>query len=123
MMNSPFSFPAWLRALCLVVTLAGLPALAQNAATAGQPATSDPETIISTVPMQLVAEGTGAHGQLVVAREILSAETSGDLVYTITVEPLHGRVGLAGGDDEDFFNNKTGRSGYFAYQPREGYVG
>jgi hypothetical protein len=118
-MTFPSLFPAWLRASCLIIALAGLSPLAS----AADPASNDAETIVSKTPTQLVAEGTGAHGQLAVAREIISAETVGDLVYTITVEPAHGRVGLAGGDDEDFFNNKTGRSGYFAYQPREGYVG
>ncbi|MBL9215005.1 MAG: hypothetical protein JNG83_05975, partial [Opitutaceae bacterium] len=66
----------------------------------------------------------GVHGQLVVAPEILSADSSSDLVYTITSEPLFGRVGLAGGGEgSDFFQNRTARLGYFAYQPQEGYVG
>ncbi|MDB6095604.1 MAG: hypothetical protein JWM32_3166, partial [Verrucomicrobia bacterium] len=60
----------------------------------------------------------------VVASEILSADTRNDLVYTITTEPQHGRVGLAGGDDEtDFFKNKTSRLGYFAYRPQDDYTG
>lgn len=114
-MNLPINLPVWLRAFGLVLLL---PAFA-----AGQPAPGEPEVIESTVPMKLVAEGAGVHGQLVVAPEIISAETHGDLVYTITVGPLIGRVGLAGGDEEDFFQNRTARSGYFAYQPREDYVG
>jgi hypothetical protein len=73
--------------------------------------------------MKLVTEGVGVSGQLVVASEILSADTGGDLVYTITAEPRNGRVGLAGGEEGDFFQNKSGRSGYFAYQPRDEYVG
>jgi hypothetical protein len=113
------NLPAWLRAFCLVFLLAGLPALAADS----QPAPGDAEVIVSPTPMKLVAEGTGVHGQLVVAPEIASPDTSGDLVYTITVEPLFGRMGLAGGEDEDFFQNKSGRSGYFAYRPREDYVG
>ncbi|HEX2862862.1 MAG TPA: Ig-like domain-containing protein [Lacunisphaera sp.] len=117
-MNHTLNLPAWLRALCLVTLLAGASAFAQDTS-----ARDDANVIVSTTPMKLVAEGTGAHGQFVVTREIISADTHGDLVYTITVEPVHGRVGLAGGEDEDFFNNKTGRSGYFAYQPREGFVG
>jgi hypothetical protein len=110
--------PAWLHVLCLAFMLAGGPAFADS-----PPASGDAAVIVSTTPMKLVAEGTGVHGQLAVAKEIISADTSGDLVYTITVEPLFGRVGLAGGDEEDFFKNKSGHSGYFAYQPKEDYVG
>lgn len=118
LMNSQTTLPAWLRVLCLVfIPLVGA------AVAAGQNAPGDAETIVSTTPMKLVAEGEGVHGQFVVAREIVNPETGGDLVYTITVEPLFGRVGLAGGDAEDFFENKRGRSGYFAYQAREDYVG
>lgn len=117
-MNLKTAFPAWLRVSCLVLLLAGGPTFAN-----GQPASGGAEVIASTPPMQLVTEGAGVHGQLVVAREILSTETGGDLVYTITVEPLFGRVGLAGGEEEDFFQNKSGRSGYFAYRPRENYLG
>ncbi len=117
-MNLKTIIPACLHALCLVFMLAGGPAFAD-----GQPASGDAEVIVSTTPMELVAEGTGMHGQLTVAKEIISNDTSGDLVYTITVEPQFGRVGLAGGEDEDFFQNKSGRSGYFAYRPREDYVG
>ncbi len=108
----------WLHGLCLVCMLAGGPAFADN-----PPASGNAEVIVSTSPMKLVAEGTGVHGQLVVAKEIISADATGDLVYTITVEPLFGRVGLAGGEDEDFFQNKSGHSDYYAYRPREGYVG
>ncbi len=116
-MNKPLkiSLPAWLRTFCLVSLLAGLPAFAT--------ANSSDNLIVSTNPMKLVAEGAGVHGQLAVAKEVISPETGGDLVYTITVEPEHGRVGLAGGDDEDFYKTKSGRLGYFAYQPREAYVG
>ena len=117
-MNLKTIIPGWLHGLCLVFTLAGVPAFADN-----PPASGDAEVIVSTTPMNLVAEGTGVSGQLPVAKEIISADTSGDLVYTITVEPRSGRVGLAGGDAEDFFQNKSGRSGYFAYRPREDYVG
>jgi hypothetical protein len=117
-MHLKINLPAWLRALCLVYLLVGGPAFADSPA-----APADGEMIVATTPTKLVAEGTGVHGQLVVAKEIISADTSGDLVYTITVEPLFGRVGLAGGEDEDFFKNKSGRSGYFAYRPREDYVG
>ncbi|MBI2498202.1 MAG: Ig-like domain-containing protein [Opitutae bacterium] len=117
-MNLNTDFPAWLRVSCLVLLLTGGPAFA-----AGQPASGDAEVIVSTSPMKLVAEGTVVHGQFVVAREIVSAETGNDLVYAIMVEPLFGRVGLAGGEEEDYFQTKRGRVGYFAYEPRPGYLG
>lgn len=115
MPDSPFL--AWFRGGCLALVLAG-PALA-----ASQPPGGEPETIVSPTPMQFVAEGSGVSGQLVVAPEVVGGENRSNLVYTVKVEPGHGRVGLAGGEDEDFYRNKSGRSGYFAYQPQEGYVG
>jgi len=117
MKSSFFALPACLRALRLFSLLAGLTGFAVAGGAA------DAEVIVAPQPMQAVAEGAGLHGQLPVAREILSAEGGGDLVYTITVEPAHGRVGLAGGEDEDFFKNKTGRSPYFAYRADEDYAG
>ena len=82
------------------------------------------DVIVSTAPMEIDADGTGAHGQLPVAPEILNEETADDLIYTITVEPEHGRVGLAGGDDGvDIFDTKSSRFGYFAYRPEETYDG
>src|SRR6478609_8198795 len=108
-MNLPTTLLAWLRAFsfCLAsCLLAGAPAFA-----------ADADVIVSPTPMKFEAAGEGVHGQLVVAPEIVSADQTGDLVYTITVEPAHGRVGLAGGEDGDFFRTKTGRSPYFAYQP------
>ena len=108
---------AWGRVLCFFFALPAL-ASAQEQAVA-----SDPE-IVSTTPMQLEAQGTGVSGQLAVAKELVSGETRGDLVYAITEEPLSGRVGLAGGaDEEDFYKNKTSRLGYFAYQPKADFVG
>jgi hypothetical protein len=87
------------------------------------PAAPDTE-IAGTAPMKLEAPGTGVSGQLVVAAELTRGETRADLVYTITREPAHGRVGLAGGaDEDDFYKNKTSRLGYFAYQPQADYVG
>jgi len=118
-MNLKTNLPAWLRVSYLAFLMAGGTAFAADSA----PASVDPEVIVSTDPMRLVAEGAGVHGQFVVAREVFNPETGGDLIYTITVEPLFGRVGLAGGEEEDFFQNKRGRSGYFAYQPRRDYVG
>ncbi len=109
----------WLRLVCLSGLLAGLPVFA------GQPADAKgAEEIVSTIPMRLVAEeGAGVHGQLVVAREVIGDAQGNDLVYTITVEPRFGQVGLAGGDDADFFQNKSARLGYFAYKPSLGYAG
>jgi hypothetical protein len=121
----------WLRVLCLVWALAMAPVFAadtpapkSDSAAANPPAPGDKDAIVSTTPMELEVVGTGVHGQLVVAPEIFSPDTRGDLVYTITTEPLHGRVGLAGGGEEvDFFKNKTSRLGYFAYRPQEDYEG
>ncbi len=113
----------WVRALSWISLLAMLPA-AVFAQAADAAAASDAEVIVSTTPMAFETEGGGVHGQLVVASEIVSPETRGDLVFTITTDPLSGRVGLAGGGDNvDFFQNKTARLGYFAYQPNEGFVG
>ncbi len=122
---------ASLRILCFTSLLAMVPAFAADApasksasAAATRAAASNKDVIVSTRPMETEAEGTGVHGQLVVAPEILSPDTRTDLLYTITAEPLYGRVGLAGGGDEaDFFKNKTSRLGYFAYRPQDGYVG
>lgn len=109
----------WVRVLCLAGMLTMAPAFAADTA-----APSDKDAIVSTTPMEVEAEDTGLHGQLVVAPEILSPDSRTDLVYTITKEPLFGRVGLAGGGDEsDFFKNKTSRLGYFAYRPQDGYSG
>ena len=122
-MTLPINLPGWLRTLCLVSALAALSAFAQGTP-ANDPAPGDAQMIVAPTPMMLEAEGAGVHGQLVVAPEIISADTRGNLVFTIIAEPLFGRVGLAGGDnDDDFFKTKTARLGYFAYQPRADYVG
>lgn len=114
---------AWLRVLCLASMLTLAPAFAADAP-APRAAPGDSTAIVSTTPMTIESEDTGAHGELVVAPEILSPDRRTDLIYTITKEPLYGRVGLAGGgDEEDFFKNKTARLGYFAYRPNDGYVG
>jgi hypothetical protein len=130
-MNLKITLREWVRTLCLLLTLASVsgfaadapaPASTSSAATSAAPGETD--AIVSTTPMKFEAEGTGVHGQLIVAPELISAETRADLVFTITGEPLSGRVGLAGGgDDADFFKTKTARLGYFAYQPEEGFVG
>ncbi len=130
-MNLEITARAWLRVLCLAPMLAIAPAFAaETSAPTTDPvpptaaAAGDAEAIVSTTPMEIDVEGTGASGQLVVAPEILSTDPRADLVYTITSEPLHGRVGLAGsGDEADFFQTKTSRLGYFAYQPHGDYEG
>lgn len=111
-MNPHTLFPTWLRAFCLVSLLAASPAIAEDT------------EIVAPTPMKLEAPGTGVSGQLSVGPEVTGTGSANDLVYTIIAEPKSGRVGLAGGADEDnFYNNKTSRLGYFAYQPRENYVG
>ena len=114
-----------LRLLGVASLLLAAPLFAADAPAppAGAP-TADTDVIVSSTPMEIVTEGSGAHAQFVVAREVVGADATGDLVYTITAEPLFGRVGLAGsGDDADFFKTKTSRLGYFAYRPKDGYVG
>jgi hypothetical protein len=114
----------WPRVLCLLFMLAIVPAFAADAP-APRVAGGDKDVIVSKTPMEIEAEGgAGASGQLVTVPEILTPDTRTDLIFTITEEPLHGRVGLAGGGDEaDFFKTKTSRLGYFAYRPEDGYAG
>jgi hypothetical protein len=121
---------ASLRVICLALLMAITPAFAADtpasvngAAAPNQTVSGDAGPIVSKTPMQFEADDSGVHGQLDVAQEILSTDTRNDLVFTITEEPLHGRVGLAGGEDADFFNNKTSRVGYFAYRPQADYEG
>ncbi len=107
----------WSRRLAVLMfvlaSVFAIPAFAQDA-----------DIIESTSPMEIDADGTGAHGHLAVAPAILNAETGDDLVYTITEEPRYGRVGLAGGDEgADIFQTKSSRFGYFAYRPDESYGG
>jgi hypothetical protein len=128
-----FTTRGWLRALGLALVLAGGPAFAAEApipavpgtAAALPPAPSDQDAIVSTTPLAIEAEGngTGTQGQLVVAPEVVSPDSRADLVYTITTEPRNGRVGLSGGNEADFFQNKTARVGYFSYRPRDGFLG
>ena len=130
-MSHSFSVRTRVRVSCLAWVLAMAPAFGAEAPTpktdpaaAGRTAAGDKDVIVSSTPMQIEAEDAGAHGQLVVATEVISPESRTDLVFTLTTEPLHGRVGLAGaGDEADFFKNKTSRLGYFAYRPEEGYAG
>ena len=122
---------AWLRVLCFALMLARLPAFAEDTPppksetpAENRTATNDKDAIVSTTPLVFEVEEAGVHGQLVVAQQLLSPDTSNDLVYTITEDPTSGRVGLAGGsDDSDFFRNKTSHSSYFAYRPNEGFGG
>ena len=111
-MHLEFTARTWARLLCLGLLLA-LPAAFA----------ADTSPIIATQPMEVETEDGGVHGQLIVTPEILDSEAHADLVYTLTSEPRHGRVGLAGGDEADSFRNRTSRIGYFAYRAQEDYVG
>ena len=130
-MNLLITTRAWPRILSFVLMMAMVPVFAADtpaaktdSAVANRAAASDKDVIVSTKPMEIEVEDTGAHGQLVVVSEVVSPDSRTDLIYTISAEPLHGRVGLAGaGEGEDFFKNKTSRLGYFAYRPEEGYSG
>ncbi|MBE2213605.1 MAG: Ig-like domain-containing protein [Opitutaceae bacterium] len=112
-------------ALGLILALAIPPALADDTpASQDAGATGDVEAIDSASPMTITATDSGVYGQLLVAQEVLTPGSRSDLVYTITAEPAHGRVGLAGGDDEaDFFATKRSRLGYFAYRANEEFTG
>ncbi len=118
--------PTWTRML-LFFLAAALCAhgAAQSAESAASPAaTIGAEKIVSPHPTRLEVEGRRLSGRLAVAPEILSADTWTDLIYTVTVAPRFGRVGLAGeGDSDDFFANQTSRLGYFAYEAKEDFTG
>ena len=93
-------------------------------APAGEPSVAERDLILAPSPMTLEVEGSGTHGQLVVAPELVGPDAGTELLYTIVAEPLHGRVGLAGGDEgTDLFRTQASRLGYFAYRPREGFSG
>lgn len=118
------------RILSVLLTALVLPPTAQLAkgAEPAQPPESGrgPEAGIlpSAEPTRLETESAGVHGQLPVAPEVVSADTRGDLVYSIVAEPLHGRVGLAAAEEgADLFRTKRSRLGYFAYRPEEGFTG
>src|SRR5665213_2343612 len=125
------SVRTWLALLSCSLMLAGAPAFAAdtpapvgNAAVASSAGLKEPEPIVSKRPVELQADDGGAHGQLPVATEILGTDAGDELIFSITREPLHGRVGLAGGDEgTDFFANKSSNSGYFAYRSVADYAG
>lgn len=117
----PYTF-AWPRLWGAVLLFAGLATFAFS--TAAEPAETK-DAIISDTPIEIEADGeSGAFGQLPVDPEILDAESGNDLVYKITSEPLHGRVGLSGDDNgADLFETKSSRFGYYAYRPEDDYTG
>lgn len=118
-MKHPAFARSWPQLFLNVLLLAFAPML--NAANTG----NDANVIVSSTPMEVETDAdTGVNGQLIVAEEILNPETTNELTYTITAEPLHGQVGLAGdSDDANFYATKTSRFGYFAYRPQESYSG
>lgn len=103
--------------LGLLLASASTPS-ANAASTAGQAA-----PLVSATPMRLNAAEGGVHGELVVSPEIVSPDSRADLIFTITREPVRGRVGLAGGGAADFFETKISRLGYFAYRAADDYAG
>lgn len=99
------------------------PASTNDSASPSQSSPADNDAIVSTKPMELETEDGSVNGNFVVAQELGGADASAPLIYTITQEPEHGRVGVAGGDDSDFFTNKTSRLNYFLYQADTDYEG
>ena len=84
----------WLHLFAWAALLLSGPVFAAEATTASA---AGKDVIVSTTPQEIEAEGTGTFGQLVVAQAVISPDSRTDSIYTITREPLHGRVGLAGG--------------------------
>jgi Big-like domain-containing protein len=126
-----FVLPPWLRVLCFAGILAVGPvfgadtSVAPNTPMKESPSTASGEqAIVSATPMVFEVGDAGAHGQLIVAPQILSRDGADELIFTITEEPINGRVGLSGeGGDLDFFQNKSSRLGYFAYRPNPAFGG
>ena len=117
-LNMTFPFPSRLWLHLLALTFVTLATHAQvPASTLADTAEPAPHTL------HLQADGQGVAGQLFVSPEIRSNEMADELVFTITSDPLWGRVGLAGGAEEDVFANKTARLGYFAYRPDDDHEG
>ena len=129
--SQKITYRQWLRVLCLATMLVTSPAFGAeasrnpaDAAAASAVSPGEKDVIVAGAPMKIEsADGAGAAGQLVVAPEVVSADSRSDLVYTITTQPAHGQVGLSGGVEEDFFKNQTARLGYFAYRSTEGFAG
>ncbi|MCB1103928.1 MAG: hypothetical protein KDK74_04280 [Cephaloticoccus sp.] len=119
-MKSQFPILPWPRVLFSCLLLAGATAWAEPGSVP-----EDEDAIVSTTPMETEADGeSGAFGQLEVDPAILDEINGNDLVYTITSEPLHGRVGLSGDDNgADLFQTKSSRFGYYAYRPEEDFSG
>ncbi len=109
-----------LLALCVAILAPLTPAPAQETAPA---ASTAPQSTTPEHTMHFEADGQGLSGQLFVSPAILGGELPDELVFTLTSDPLHGQVGLAGGTDPDVFANKTARLGYFAYRPADDYEG
>ncbi|MBI2511414.1 MAG: Ig-like domain-containing protein [Opitutae bacterium] len=127
-MTCSLDLPTWARMvfffLATALCVRGEVPPAAAGAPADQAAAVGAEKIVSPNPTKLEVEGRRLSGRLAVAPQILSADTSADLIYTIVTEPKFGRVGMAGeGDEEDFFATKTSRFGYFVYEAREDYTG
>ncbi|MBX3738253.1 MAG: hypothetical protein KF715_16280 [Candidatus Didemnitutus sp.] len=127
-MTCTMKMPAWARMVFLfLAAMLCVHGAGQSDATGTAAAfamSGGAEKIVAPRPTTLEVEGRRLSGRLVVAPEILTADTSADLIYTITGEPRFGRVGLAGeGDDTDLFANKTSRFGYFAYEAKEDFTG
>src|ERR1051325_7444558 len=81
-MNLEIITRTWLRVLCFAAVFAIAPALLAQAPAPSGDAASDKDMIVSTTPMQVVADDGGVHGQLVVGQEILRSDARDDLVYT-----------------------------------------
>jgi hypothetical protein len=129
-LSCKLSARTWLGVLAFVLMLAvtsafasDTPASTNDSTAASQAAPTDTDPIVSTKPMELETEDSNVHGDLIVGQELGGADASNALVFTITADPQHGRVGLAGGEDPGFFNTKTSRQGYFLYQSEADYEG
>jgi len=105
-----------------VLTLAASPAFAADTPTPAA-TSADSEIIVAAKPTELETDNGGVNGNLVVPPELGGPEAGNALTFTITAEPQHGRVGLAGGDDAEFFNNKSSHQGYFLYQSEADFEG
>lgn len=136
-MNLDFCSHPSARHLCLIAMLLAAPLFGADApvpapereseafdANGTASASDDSAVIFGTTPMMVEAENSEAFGLLEVAPEVRSPDTDSDLVYTITEEPRHGRVGLARGDGSvEFLGNTRSRSSYFVYRADDNFEG